>query len=70
VGVSPLAYLHRWRMHLATTLLTQERLSVSAAAERVGYDSDAAFSKAFKRRFGSSPGAVRRRAEQTAATPA
>jgi AraC-like DNA-binding protein len=55
VGEPPLTYLTNWRMHLAATLLTREGLNVGQVAGRVGYDSEAAFSKAFKRRFGQSP---------------
>jgi transcriptional regulator GlxA family with amidase domain len=55
VGEPPLTYLTRWRMHLATSLLRDGRLSVSEVAGRVGYASAAAFSKAFKRRFGAAP---------------
>jgi AraC-like DNA-binding protein len=61
VGAPPVAYLSRWRLHLATTLLRDEQLAVRAIAERVGYESEAAFSKAFKRRFGASPGTYRRK---------
>src|SRR5262249_44476561 len=55
VGEPPLTYLTRWRLHLATSLLRDGRLSVREVAERVGYASTAAFSKAFKRRFGAAP---------------
>ncbi len=60
VGEPPLSYITRWRMHLAANLLTDDDLTLSEIAERVGYDSEAAFSKAFKRRFGLAPGAYRR----------
>src|SRR5207253_4752553 len=59
VGEAPLAYLTRWRMHLAGELLRGRDLSVSEIAGRVGYESEAAFSKAFKREAGISPGAYR-----------
>ena len=52
---APRTYLTRWRMHLATSLLRDGRLSVREVAERAGYASIAAFSKAFKRRFGAAP---------------
>ena len=64
VGMPPVAYLSRWRHHLSTRLLQDNQLTVSAIAERVGYESEAAFSKAFKRRFGASPGVYRRRASR------
>ncbi|HKF67680.1 MAG TPA: AraC family transcriptional regulator [Vicinamibacterales bacterium] len=61
VGAPPLEYLSRWRLHLSTTLLRNEQLTLGAIAERVGYESETAFSKAFKRRFGVAPGVYRRR---------
>jgi AraC-like DNA-binding protein len=59
VGEPPLAYLTRWRMHRAARLLQSDNLPVGEVAERVGYESAAAFSKAFKRRFDVAPGAYR-----------
>jgi AraC-like DNA-binding protein len=61
VGEPPLSYLTYWRMQLAAELLSNERLTVSETAERIGYVSDAAFSRAFRRRFGESPGQYRSR---------
>ncbi len=55
VGEPPLTYLTRWRLHLPTSLLRDGRLPESAVAERGGYASAAAFSKAFKCRFGAAP---------------
>ena len=46
---SPIRYLTEWRMHLAQELLATTELSVAAIARRVGYDSEEAFSRAFKR---------------------
>jgi AraC-like DNA-binding protein len=54
LGISPIRYLTEWRMHLATELLTSD-LGVAAVARRVGYDSEEAFSRAFKRERGLSP---------------
>lgn len=54
VGEPPLRYLTRWRMHLASQLLGQGA-SVREAAEQVGYESEAAFSRAFKRYMGKPP---------------
>ena len=54
VGESPSAYLARWRMLLARDAL-REKLAVAEVAERVGYSSEAAFSRAFKRHVGESP---------------
>jgi AraC-like DNA-binding protein len=62
VGVSPMAYLARWRLLLAARILRDEGLSIREAADRVGYDADAAFSRAFKRQFGVAPGTYRERA--------
>lgn len=60
VGETPMHYLTRWRMHLAAHQLRSEGLGVSEAAERVGYESTATFSKAFKRYLGEAPAAYRR----------
>lgn len=59
LGVSPMEYLTRWRMQVAYNLLDEENLSVMEVADRSGYDSEAAFAKAFKRVIGVGPGAVR-----------
>lgn len=59
VGQSPLEYLTRWRMVKAAQLLRQQRLSLGQVAAEVGYESEAAFSKAFKRQIGQAPGAWR-----------
>jgi AraC-like DNA-binding protein len=60
VGVSPMRYLTRWRMQLAGTWLREERLTPSEVAFRLGYSSEAAFSRAFKRHLQVPPGALRR----------
>lgn len=65
VGEPPLAYVTRWRMQKAAGLLRQSSATLADIAERVGYDSEAAFSKAFKRAVGSAPGAYRRAAKAT-----
>jgi AraC-like DNA-binding protein len=62
VGEPPLGYLSRWRLETAAGLLQDGALSLGEVAGRVGYESEAAFSKAFRRRFGVPPGAYRRRA--------
>jgi C4-dicarboxylate-specific signal transduction histidine kinase len=62
VGVSPMAYLARWRLLLAARILHDEGLSIREAADRVGYEADAAFSRAFKRQFGVAPSRYRERA--------
>lgn len=59
VGQPALQYLTDWRMQLAHADLRQTRVPLIDLAERYGYGSEAAFSKAFKRRFGVPPGRVR-----------
>ena len=55
LGRSPIRYLTEWRMHLAENLLATTDLGVVTVARRVGYESEEAFSRAFKRERGSSP---------------
>ncbi|MDD7939067.1 AraC family transcriptional regulator [Actinomycetospora lutea] len=55
LGRSPIRYLTAWRMHLAVELLATTTLAVAAIARRLGYDSEEAFSRAFKREQGRSP---------------
>ncbi len=55
LGEPPMRYLTRWRMHLAADMLTSTKLRISQIAQRAGYDSEPAFSRAFKRQFGSAP---------------
>ncbi len=71
VGQAPLEYLTRWRMSKAGHLLRQGRVPVGEVAASVGYESDAAFSKAFKRATGVAPGAWRaaQRPEEQAFAP-
>ena len=59
VGESALRYLTHWRMQLARTRLLETSEPLSAIAGSVGYQSEAAFSRAFKRMFGVPPGSVR-----------
>lgn len=62
VGDPPLEYLTRWRMQLACRYLTEEpSMRLAEIALRVGYQSEAAFSKAFKRVVGLSPKAYQNR---------
>jgi len=61
LGESPMKYLTRFRMARAIDDLRDGRASLASIAERVGYASDVAFSKAFKRYVGIGPGAFRRR---------
>jgi AraC-like DNA-binding protein len=59
VGQPPMQYLAQWRMQVAANLLTEGRAKVAAVATEVGYDSEAAFSRAFKKATGLAPGAWR-----------
>jgi AraC-like DNA-binding protein len=59
VGASPARYLARWRMHLARHWLRKDRLTVAEVAAHLGYESEAAFSRAFKRYSGQPPSAFR-----------
>lgn len=54
-GISPMEYLLQWRMHLAASQLRTTGRSVGMIANAVGYDSETAFSTAFKKAFGRSP---------------
>jgi AraC-like DNA-binding protein len=60
VGMAPMHYLGRWRMQLAARLLERPGTNVAAVAEEVGYESEAAFNRAFKKLMGAPPGAWRR----------
>ena len=61
VGESAMHYVARWRMHLALTLLKEDDAPLADFATRFGYESEAAFSRAFKRYIGVSPGSVRQK---------
>jgi AraC-like DNA-binding protein len=60
-------YLTNWRMQLASRLLLEGRSTVATVAGDVGYDSEAAFARAFKRLVGMPPAAWRRAHEPAAA---
>ena len=64
LGRSPIRYVTDWRLHVAKELLATTDLGVFAVARRVGYDSEEAFSRAFKRAYGLAP--AHWRAERTA----
>lgn len=55
LGRSPIRYLTEWRMHIAKELLASTDLTVFTIARRVGYDSEEAFSRAFKRHASHAP---------------
>lgn len=60
VGESPMQYLTRWRLALAARMLRSGGMAVARVAEQSGYESETAFSRAFKREFGKPPAAWRR----------
>jgi AraC-like DNA-binding protein len=60
VGTSPMQYLTQWRMMLAANLLRHSSTPLAHIAEGVGYQTDTAFIRAFRREFGSPPAAWRR----------
>ena len=55
IGESPMRYLARWRIQVAKSLLKQSDVRLVEIATRVGYDSEAAFSRAFRRHVGCPP---------------
>ena len=55
VGEPPLRYLHRWRLAMAFDLLRNSNLPVGEVAHTIGYDSEAAFSRAYKTMYGAAP---------------
>ena len=61
----PIQYLAHWRLRLAGQALKSSDLPIKAIADHSGYESEAAFSRAFKRHFGLPPGDWRRRQTQT-----
>jgi AraC-like DNA-binding protein len=69
VGEPVMAYVARWRMNVAVDALTEEGATVAELADRLGYRSEAAFSRAFKRVIGTSPGAVRKSADEQSPPP-
>lgn len=64
LGRTPMQYVAAWRMHLAEEMLKVGRTSVAQVAERLGYQTETAFRRAFKRLRGVGPGGVRRSARQ------
>jgi len=59
LGITPARYLLQWRMRLALVWIEQQHMSVSEAAGKLGYASNAAFSRAFQRFHGVLPGALK-----------
>ena len=66
----PMAYLTRWRLQLGAQMLTLTSHSVAQIAVEVGYESEAAFNRAFKREFGVPPARFRKQARSTPKTAA
>jgi AraC family transcriptional regulator, alkane utilization regulator len=60
LGQPPMQYLTRWRLTIAAQRLRNEHASLARIAEDCGYDSEAAFNRAFKRAFATTPAAWRR----------
>ncbi len=60
LGMSPMAYLSDWRLQRALSLLDESRFSVQQIASQSGYQSPAAFTRAFAAKFGTSPTEYRR----------
>jgi AraC-like DNA-binding protein len=60
IGVPPIHYLANWRMQVAIQKLRNTSASLAQVAETIGYDSEAAFSRAFKKTFGAAPATWRR----------
>jgi AraC-like DNA-binding protein len=69
LGEAPLAYVARWRLQLGARLLETTDDSVLQIALQVGYESEAAFNRAFKREFSLPPARYRRRRSQQPAGP-
>ena len=59
VGEAPMQYLTRWRIHLAKRFLRESSFTLAEIASRVGYESEAAFNRAFSRLVGTPPGTWR-----------
>lgn len=55
MGMGPMSYLSDWRLQHALALLSQPRVNVQAVAAKVGYQSSAAFTRAFAHKFGAPP---------------
>lgn len=64
IGESPMHYFSAWRMHLARQTLRENRFAIAEVAARVGYNSEAAFNRAFKRSAGVPPGVWLKEARQ------
>lgn len=66
IGVAPMRYLANWRMQVAAQELRKRSAPLVQVANKVGYESEAAFSRAFKKSFGAAPATWRRSRSRTA----
>lgn len=66
LGEPPMAYLLRWRLQLGAEMMTSTNYSVAQIASAVGYESEAAFNRAFKREFALPPARFRSKARSAA----
>jgi AraC family transcriptional regulator, alkane utilization regulator len=64
VGQPPMQYLARWRLQIAAQQLLAGNKSLAAVAEQIGYESEAAFNRAFKREYGMPPAGWRKSREK------
>jgi AraC-like DNA-binding protein len=69
VGAPPMQYVARWRLQLASRLLEQASVSIAQAGAEVGYESEAAFNRAFKKYVGVPPGEWRKQRRMAAPSP-
>jgi AraC-like DNA-binding protein len=70
IGLTPMQYLTNWRMQIASRLLTQSNATLASVALDAGYESEAAFSRAFKRAVGVPPSVWRRERAASAGSAA
>ena len=63
IGQAPMQYLANWRMQVGAALLRDTAATVASVAQEVGYQSEAAFARAFKRSLGKPPAIWRREAK-------
>ena len=61
VGMPPIQYLAKWRMQIASELLNRGNVNIATIATQIGYESEAAFSRAFKKMMGVPPSTWRHR---------
>lgn len=69
VGIPPMQYLAKWRMQIASERLSGGNTNVATVAAEIGYESEAAFSRAFKKTMGVPPSAWRRRVRPSGTAP-